>query len=468
MKAIIIKKHYLLFIVCVCILALLFIAYHSTQIIETPVQPEVSLNFQDRILILAPHPDDEILGCCGIIQRAIKLNIPLRIVFLTYGDFNQWSFLVYRGHPVFMPKAVQGMGLVRYKETLEAAKALGIPAEQLTFLGYPDFSTLDIWYSHWGARPPCESMLTKTKAVPYMNAFRPGAPYKGEEILQDLKTIFREFKPTKIFLSHPSDHNGDHKALYLFSRVALWDLEKEIKAVLCPYPVHYKDWPKPRGYFPGEKLKPPKPFEQGIAWQTCTLTPQEVEFKHAAIKKHKSQYDSSASYLLSFIRANELFGDFPVVKLQPDISSAFLSSRKEEEAGDELFEEERASFVGILERSVRLQGKNLVFTIKLSRPLGNGVGVSVYIFGYQKNRLFKDMPKLHLKFGTIGHNIFDQNLRLSRDTVKVSRKAKEIKIRISLTALKDPDYILTSAQTYLGAVPLDWVSWRVLEIQNEK
>jgi LmbE family N-acetylglucosaminyl deacetylase len=435
---------------------------------ELPWQ-NVILVPQDRILILAPHPDDEVLGCGGIIQKAVKLNLPVHIVFLTYGDNNQWSFMIYRKHPVVMPKAVQAMGLIRHDEAIAAAKVLGISSEQLTFLGYPDFRTLNIWYSHWGDQPPVESMLTEVKAVPYDNAFRPGALYKGEEILQDLKTILREFKPTKIFLSHPSDHHPDHRALYLFTYIALWDLDEEIKTTLFPYLIHYKKWPLPKGYLPDKLLEPPQLFQQTIIWQNNNLNNEEVKLKYNAIKKHKSQYNSNAKYLLSFIRTNELFGDFPIITLKPNISGSFLTSDRQIDLTvfpEQLNTEERTSFVGIEERFVRLEDNDLIFSIKLSRPIAEAVGVSVYIFGYRQDRPFQEMPKLHIRFGAIEHQVLDQNNILPIGVIKVERNLKEIKIWIPLDLLGNPQRILTSADTYLGTVPLDWVSWRILEISN--
>ena len=427
------------------------------------------MNSQDRILILAPHPDDEVLGCGGIIQQALELNIPIRIVFLTYGDNNQWSFLVYRKHPVLMPKAVQSMGLVRYNEALEAAKALGVSAEQLTFLGYPDFRTADIWYSHWGNQPPAKSMLTEVKAVPYANAFRPGAPYKGEEILQDLKTVLREFKPTKIFLSHPADHNSDHRSLYLFTRVALWDLGNELKPVLYPYMIHYKYWPMPRGYHPDRQIIPPDIFKKDVSWQIYNLGIKEIGRKLSAIKQHRSQYDSSAKYLLSFIRSNELFGDFPAVNLRPNVSKTFILAERKGDLRnipEELIDEERAAFVGIEERSIFLENDNFVISIKLSRPLAETVGVSMYVFGYRDDCSFGEMPKIHIKFGALEHSIYDQNNKLALNNIEVERKAKEITIRIPLALLRNPQHILTSANTYIGTVPLDYTSWRTVEILN--
>ena len=455
------------------IIGIIYTFIYMNQILqptqELPWQ-NVILVPQDRILILAPHPDDEVLGCGGIIQKSIKLNLPLRIVFLTYGDNNQWSFMIYRKLPVVMPKAVQTMGLIRHDEAIAAAKELGVSSEQLNFLGYPDFRTLNIWYSHWGDRPPAKSMLTEVTAVPYSNAFRPGALYKGDEILQDLKNIMLEFKPTKIFLSHPSDHHPDHRALYLFATIALWDLDNELQTTLFPYLIHYKKWPKPKGYFPGELIEPPQLFQQAIIWQNNKLNNEEITLKYNAIKKHKTQYNSNAKYLLSFIRTNELFGDFPIITLKPNISGSFLTSERQIDLTvfpEQLNTEERTSFVGIEERYVSIEDKEIVFFIKLSRPiLKTTVGISVFIFGYRKDRPFKDMPKLHIKFGSIEHQVLDQDKVLSSESIKVERNLNEIKIRVPLDLLGNPQNILTSANTYLGTVPLDWISWRILEISN--
>jgi len=201
---------------------------------------KLTLDPGDRILIAAPHPDDETLGCAGIIQKAVEMKLPVRVVFLTNGDNNEWSFLLYRKIPVLAPGQVRGMGEVRQKEALAAGAILGVPPEDLVFLGYPDFGCLHILREHWGDRPPYRSMLTRVTAVPYAGARRPGAPYSGESILSDITGVVREFKPTKVFLSHPADHNPDHLAMYLFFRVALWDLARELTPAVYPYLVHFR------------------------------------------------------------------------------------------------------------------------------------------------------------------------------------------------------------------------------------
>ena len=428
---------------------------------------EMTLTQGDRILILAPHPDDETLGCGGVIQQAKKIGLPLRVVFLTYGDNNQWSFLVYRKRPVLSSHTAQRMGLVRYHEALGAAQTLGLKPEDLTFLGYPDFGTLEIWDAHWGDRPPFRGILTRVTAVPYENAFRPGAPYKGEEVLQDLKTVLRQFRPTKVFVSHPADHNPDHRALYLFTRVALWDLEPEMKPKLYPYLIHFERWPKPKGYRPAKMLEPPLFFRGEIPWKMCHLSEEESFRKQSALREHKTQYSYSAKYLLSFVRPNELFGDFPPIALRTVSSEISLlpdGTEDLEETSEELTDRERAAFVGFEERFVKLDGNDLVLSIKFSRPLAEAVGASVHVFGYRPDRPFADMPKLRIQFGAIGHEVYDQNRKLSQNILQVSRTSRELTIRVSLQLLGNPEKILTSAQTYLGDVPLDWLSWRILEL----
>ncbi|MFX1534914.1 MAG: PIG-L deacetylase family protein, partial [Promethearchaeota archaeon] len=327
------------------------------------------LKTDDRVLILAPHPDDEVLGCGGVILHAIKKGLPLKVVFFTYGDSNEWSFLKYSKRPIVTPKQVRGMGLVRYKEAVEAAKILGLSTNQVIFLGYPDFNTLNIWYSRWRNRLPLLSPLTQVREVPYENAFRPGAFYKGEEILKDLKTIISDFCPTKIFLSHRHDLNTDHQALYLFTRVALWDLEPQIKLHLYPFLIHFDKWPYPRAYQPLESLDPPKSIEKKMNWIKLPLTNEEVKRKYEALKAHKTQFATNKKYLDSFIKTNELFGDYTIIPANEIVTTsridqgAISSTIPTEEL---LLNEEGAMYVGIVDQSIKLENDNFIVSVTLS------------------------------------------------------------------------------------------------------
>lgn len=429
--------------------------------------PEVTLTAQDRLLILAPHPDDEVLCCSGVIQRAVAMGLPVRIAFLTYGDNNQWSFLLYRRHPVLLPRAIRGMGLIRRAEATAASEVLGLAPEHLTFLGYPDFGTLHIWTAHWGGAQPFRSMLTQVMAVPYPNARRPGALYKGEEMLRDLTEILRESRPTKVFVSHPADHMPDHAALYLLTRVALWDLEPELRPALYPYLVHAARWPAPRGFEPTKPLEPPARFRDQIAWQVYRLDPAALERKRQALQAHQTQYRASARYLLSFVRPEELFGDFPAIRLHAAAPPVVLPAGSALGAGamhEELTDSERAHFVGIETRHMWLEEDHVVLSVAYSRPLAETVGLSVFVFGYRKDRPFAQMPKLHLKMGAVFQTVLDQDRPLSNAGIEIVRQPTKVTLRIPLSTLGYPERFLTSARTYLGDLPLDWTEWRVVEL----
>ena len=430
--------------------------------------PPLALSTNDRVLVLAPHPDDEVIACGGVIQRALAAHIPVRVVFLTYGDNNEWSFAVYRDHPVLEPSAVRQMGLIRHDEAVAADQILGLSRDRLSFLGYPDFGTLHIWEGHWGDQPSFQSMLTKVTQVPYSNAFQVGAAYKGDAILANLESIIAEFRPTKIFLSHPADHNPDHRSLYIFTRVALWNLQLQPEVELLPYLVHYKRWPAPCAFEPSAALVPPFNLVPTWGWKVFPLTSNEVATKEAELRHHKSQYAYAAKYLDSFVRQNELFGDYPAIRIQDNgpAGKAELNEKPQDvELSEELTDQEKASFVGIETRYAWLEAGTLVLELNFSRSFVPTVEVQIELFGYRQGRPFSSMPKLMVRVGEFGHRVFDQQRLLPTSGILVSRTLRQIRLRIPLDALGNPDRILTSGRTYLGDVPLDWTSWRILEIE---
>ena len=421
--------------------------------------------------IWLPHPDDEVLGAGGVIQQAVAQKLPIKVVFLTYGDSNQWSFLLYRKHPVIFPAAVENMGIVRHDEAINAARILGVEPQNLIFLGYPDFGTLNIWYYHWNQRPAYRSIMTRVIAVPYKDAYRFGAPYKGEEILQDLRSILRDFKPTKIFVSHPADHNGDHLALYLYLRVALWDEGMDDAVELYPYLIHYLTWPKPKGFHPEIDIASPEALATDEIWKQYHLNSLQMETKKKALEAHKTQYFSTPKYLLSFVKFNELFGDFPPLKLHLNENISIISGQKElmtsMELPDELNDRERSAFVGVDWKSLRWEPENLVVTIGLSKPLAQDVEASIYFFGYSNKTPFSQMPKINVRLGVLSYSVYDQNKRLEQDVVQVSRSPNDVTIKVPLKLLDYPQKILTSARTTLGNFPLDNASWVVIELQRK-
>ncbi|TMQ65865.1 MAG: hypothetical protein E6K78_07050, partial [Candidatus Eisenbacteria bacterium] len=57
----------------------------------------VGLGANDRVMVIAPHPDDESLACAGLLQASARAAARVRVVFLTDGDNNPWAQLVAEG-----------------------------------------------------------------------------------------------------------------------------------------------------------------------------------------------------------------------------------------------------------------------------------------------------------------------------------------------------------------------------------
>ncbi|MHB2015460.1 MAG: PIG-L deacetylase family protein [Candidatus Xenobia bacterium] len=412
----------------------------------------LQLTASDRVLVLAPHPDDEVLGCSGIIQQCVALQVPVRVVFLTNGDANEWSFLVYEHRPVVTPHAAIQSGLLRHNEAVAADGVLGVPASQLSFLGYPDYGTLHIFQEHWGKRPPLRSILTRATAVPYANAYRPGAPYKGESILSDVEQILGEFKPTKLFTTISADYNSDHRAAWLFSRVATWDLESKLHVTMHPFLVHMPRWPRPEGFHPDLPLEPPPAFRRQISWQPFDMTPAQIEGAHQALQQHRSQMAYSARYLLSFLRKNELFGDFPVDTLTGSASPSPIEYAEGLQVVDKEW------------HTVRIENGKLQLVIALARPVGDETEASIYLCGWRSDRPFASMPKLHVKVSPIGNSIEDNGRPVSEPLLSIGRSHHRITLQVPLPDLGNPQRILLSARTDLGNVSLSPPAWYTVQL----
>lgn len=101
---------------------------------------ELKLSGQDRVLVLAPHPDDETLAAGDLIRAALAVGATLRVVFATDGDNNPWPqrWLERRWRIGAGERA--RWGARRRREALAALALLGVggAAQTARFLGWPD------------------------------------------------------------------------------------------------------------------------------------------------------------------------------------------------------------------------------------------------------------------------------------------------------------------------------------------
>ncbi|GEP09922.1 PIG-L deacetylase family protein [Methylobacterium gnaphalii] len=81
------------------------------------------------LVVVAPHPDDESLGCGGLIAQACARGLPVRLVVVSDGVGS------HPNSPSYPPARLRAL---REAETLAAAAVLGLSAEHVHFLGLPD------------------------------------------------------------------------------------------------------------------------------------------------------------------------------------------------------------------------------------------------------------------------------------------------------------------------------------------
>ncbi len=112
------------------------------------------------VLVLAPHPDDEVFGCGGALVQTIRNGTPVRVVVLTDGE-------------------AQGDAETRRAEAREAADRLGLAS--------PEF---------WGIAD---------------RSLRPTDP----EVAARLRELLTEFSPGLLLIPSPAEIHPDHRSVAL-------------------------------------------------------------------------------------------------------------------------------------------------------------------------------------------------------------------------------------------------------------
>jgi LmbE family N-acetylglucosaminyl deacetylase len=278
------------------------LAPHSPARAQTALPSMPDPGPQDRVLVIAPHPDDETLCCAGILQRARAHGAAIAVVWITAGDgFGFDAMLV--EHTLWPRQAdLRQLGAQRLGEASAAAAELGVPAAQQYFLGYPDRGVTALLTDYY--QQPYRSSHTGLAAVAYPQALSPNAPYTGSNLARDLARVIDQFAPTLVLAAAPEDRNPDHSASGALARRLLQ--RRGQLARLRYWIVHAPHWPQPHGYQPQLPLSPPATAAT-LQWQSLALSDAEQAHKLAALGDHGSQMEIMGTFLQSFVRANELF-----------------------------------------------------------------------------------------------------------------------------------------------------------------
>lgn len=184
-------------------------------------QPSAS----ELILILAPHPDDEVVATGGVIAFAAAQFAAsrIRVALATNGDASYLGALSIGRHSLGK-HAFHDLALKRQRESLRALHYLGLARSHVRFWGFPDRGLAHIWESHWDPRHAYRSPTTGfSRSEQRLNS--PRLPYTGMSLLALLQRELIEFKPTTIILPHPHDGHPDHRALARFTMLSLYIMQ---------------------------------------------------------------------------------------------------------------------------------------------------------------------------------------------------------------------------------------------------
>ena len=147
-------------------------------------------------LVLAPHPDDETLGCGATIMRKLAADTPVYVVIATDGRHSLHS------GELSADKVVE----IREEEARQARAILGLPCENIAFLRFED---------------------------------RRLADHRG--LLRDrLFDIFDMMNPEEIFVSSIIDNHPDHRVLAELAR-ELAQTRRDRFPLLYEYPIWFWD-----------------------------------------------------------------------------------------------------------------------------------------------------------------------------------------------------------------------------------
>jgi len=260
---------------------------------------------RDRILIVAPHIDDESIGAGGYAIDALANGAEVYVVFVTAGDCNRFSVRLM--HKTLEPTASNylSVGRTRIAEAHEAMRLLGIRPDHFFVLGYPDRglrAMLD------NPSAVVRSRGTRSQVVPYEDAFSPGSQYNIESVLADLRQVIEIVNPTTVIAPVPFDLHPDHAATAEM-------VDRTLEEVTCKperlgYIVHTKRIPTALVNTPARALLPPNRL-RSFAWATYPLSPHVQELKTNLLMTYRSQRPYTFLLRNAFVRKNELFFVYP-------------------------------------------------------------------------------------------------------------------------------------------------------------
>jgi LmbE family N-acetylglucosaminyl deacetylase len=276
---------------------------------------------KSTILVFAPHPDDESLGCAAVIMRAVRSGTRIRVVFLTNGD--GWpdaaAMLSQKKVEALDSEDFVELARARQKFTLDAARVLGLDADSLVYLGYPD-AGLDRMPMTAGDAPYRSPFTQKNSTYGPMfpdyhsRVHKSPAPYLRTAALADITELLKTEQPSQIYVTDgAADTHKDHQTAFDLVRAAAAAVD--FGGELYTYVNHSgDDWPWPVGANPDARFEAHvvngTRVPDNIAWppdERRPLTHEESATKLKAIHAYALDIRIEKTYFESFVKSEEIF-----------------------------------------------------------------------------------------------------------------------------------------------------------------
>lgn len=199
-----------------------------------PLQlPETVLTW-GKTLVVAPHPDDESLGCGGAIALLREYEIEVKVLVLSDGTLS---------HPNSVKFSPEKLRDLREREMIDALAHLGVPATAVEFFRYKD-----------------RSVPNETSA-------------DFENAVAQCRDYLEKIIPQTILVPWRRDPHPDHRAAYSLIKAA-----SEKRTRIIEYPIWLWEI--------AESADAPR-FDEVSAWRLNIE--KSFEKKQRAIRAHVSQ-----------------------------------------------------------------------------------------------------------------------------------------------------------------------------------
>lgn len=158
------------------ILKFFFKIYHYIQvglfrIVSVLCSKSLDSSKYDKVLIISPHPDDEVFGCGGLMQSLVQSGKQVDVIIMSKGE---------AVHRHCCPNDEREIVQARAELTEAANGVLGIAPEHIHRMDFPDGDF--------------------------------ASAIGDETLISALDNLIKAIAPTEVFIPHPYENSPDHVA----------------------------------------------------------------------------------------------------------------------------------------------------------------------------------------------------------------------------------------------------------------